>query len=82
MEQNLYLETITDHNNDSCHPVASGHLVPQSVVLCTPPPTLHPDVFIAVIKIVMVLAAANSRIGAKRFMNSNRHFATEVHERE
>ena len=42
------------------------------------------DVFIAVIKIVMlmVLAAANSRIGAKRFMNSNRHFATAVHEGE
>ena len=52
------------------------------MVLTTPPPTLHLDVFIAVIKIVMVLAAAISRIGAKRFMNSNRHFATEVHERE
>ena len=82
MEQNLYLGTITDHDTVRCHQWPVVTWSPQSVVLCTPPPTLHPDIFIAVIKIVMVLAAAISRIGAKRFMNSNRHFATEVHERE
>ena len=62
--------------------MASGHLVPTISGLMYTPPTLHLDIFIAVIKIVMVLAAAISRIGAKRFMNSNRHFAPEVHERE